>query len=60
MSRPTRFVIDAAENRKEAWRLKCAAPSLGYEQNQNATYYCSYLGQQNEVPFVGGISERHP
>lgn len=32
---------------KEAWRLKCAAPRLGYKQNQKATYYFSYLGHQN-------------
>ena len=44
---------------KQAWRPKCAAPRLGYEQNQKATYYCSYLGHLNEVTFVGGISERH-
>ena len=37
---------------------QCAAPKLGYEQNQKPTYYCSYLGHQNEVTFVGGISER--
>ena len=43
---------------KEAWRPKCAAPRLGYEQNQKATYYCSYVGCQNEITFVGGISER--
>ena len=45
--------------KKEAWRLKCAAPRLGYEQNQKVTYYCSYLGHQNEVTSVRGISE-HP
>ena len=45
---------------KEAWRPKCAAPGQGYEQDQTATYYCSYLGHQNEVTFVGGISERRP
>ena len=44
--------------KKEAWRPKCATPRLGYEQNQKATYYCSYLGHQNEVTFVGGFSER--
>ena len=37
---------------------QCAAPKLGYEQNQKPTYYCSYLGHQNEVTFVGGISKR--
>ena len=45
---------------KEVWRPKCAAPRLGCEQNQTAAYYCSYLGHQNEVPFVGEISERRP
>ena len=46
---------------KEAWRPTCAAPRLGYEQSQTATYYCSYLGHQNEVTlFLGGISERRP
>ena len=55
---PTRFVADATENsKKETWRPKCAALRLGYEQNQKATYCCSYLGHQNEVIFVGGISE---
>ena len=44
--------------KKEERRPKCAAPrDLGDEQNQKATYYCSYLGHQNEVSFVGGISE---
>ena len=29
---PTRFVVDATENRKEdAWRPKCAAPRLVYD-----------------------------
>ena len=46
--------------KKEAWRPKCAAPRLGYEQFQKATYYCSYLSHQNEVTFVGGIPERRP
>ena len=47
--------------KKEERRPKCAAPrDLGDEQNQKATYYCSYLGHQNEVTFVGGISERCP
>ena len=56
---PTRFVVDATETvKKEAWRTKCGAPRLGYEQNQKATYYCSYVGCQNEITFVGGISER--
>ena len=45
---------------KEAWRLKCAASRLGYEQNQKATVCCSYLGHQNEATFVGGISEPRP
>ena len=45
---------------KEAWRPKCATPRLGYEQNQKVTYYCSYPGHQNDVTFVGGISERCP
>ena len=44
--------------KKEAWRPKCAAPRLCYEQNQMAIYHCSYLGHQNEVSVVGGISER--
>ena len=39
---------------------QCAAPKLGYEQNQKPTYYCSYLGHQNEATFVGEISERRP
>ena len=43
---------------KKAWRPKCAAPRLGYEQNQKATYCCFCLGHHNEVTFVGGISER--
>ena len=46
--------------KKEAWQPKCAAPRLGYEQNQKATYCCFYLGYQNEVTFIGGISERRP
>ena len=46
--------------KKEAWWPKCAAPKLGYEQNQKETYYRSYLGHENEVNFVGGISERRP
>ena len=46
--------------KKEAWRPKRAAPRLRYEQKQKTTYYCSYLGHQNEVTFVGGISERRP
>ena len=45
---------------KEAWRRKRTALRLGFEQNQKATYYCSYLGHQNEVAFVGGIPERRP
>ena len=57
---PTRFVVDATETAKKAWRPKCAAPRLGYEQKQKATYYCSYLGHHNDVTFVGGISERRP
>ena len=29
---PTRFVVDATKsNKKEAWRLKCAAPRLVYD-----------------------------
>ena len=54
---PTRFVIDAT-GKKEAWRPKCAKSKN--EQNQKATYHCPYLGHQNEVTFVGGISERCP
>ena len=46
--------------KKEAWRPQCAAPRLGYEQNQKTTCYCSYLGHQNEVTFAGGISARCP
>ena len=46
--------------KKEAWRPKSAALRRGYEQNQKATYYCFYLGRQNEVTFVGGISECRP
>ena len=47
--------------KKEAGRLKRAASRLDYEQNQKATYYyCSYLGHQNEVIFVGENSESHP
>ena len=46
--------------KKEAWRPKCVAPRLGYEQNQKETYYWPYLGHQNEFNFVGGISERRP
>ena len=46
--------------KKEAWRLKCAAPRPGYEESQKAAYYCSNLGHQNEVIFVGGVSERRP
>ena len=55
----------------EEWRPKCEAPRLGFEQHkkyvaprlgfeqkQQVTYYCSYLGHQNEVTFVGRISER--
>ena len=41
--------------KKEAWWPKCAAPILGYEQKQKATYYCCYLGHQNEVTFVGDL-----
>ena len=58
----TRFVVDATENtaKQEARRPTCAAPRLD-EQNQKAKYYyCSYLGRQNEVTSVGGISERRP
>ena len=44
----------------EAWRPKCAASRLGLKQDQKAAYYCSYLGHQKEVNFVGGISERRP
>ena len=56
---PTRFVVDATENSKEGGGA-AEVPRLGYEQNQKATYYCSYLGHQNEFTFVGGISERRP
>ena len=55
----TGLVVDTTENRK-AWRPKCAAPRLGYEQNQKATYYCSSLDHPIEVTFVGVMSERRP
>ena len=38
----------------------CSSQTGFYEQNKKETYYCSYLGHQNEVNFVGGISERRP
>ena len=46
-------------SKNEARQPKCAAPRLGYE-HQKATYYCFYLGHQNEVTFVGEISEHRP
>ena len=30
----------------------------GVMNHQKATYYCSYLGHQNKLTFVGGISKR--
>ena len=58
---PTRFFVDARKTaKKEASRPKRAAPRLGYEQDQKARYYCSHLGHQNEVTFVGKISVRRP
>ena len=33
--------IQRKTTKKEAWRPKCAAPRLGFEQNQKATYTCS-------------------
>ena len=42
----------------EAWWRTCAAPRLGYKRSLKAVHYCSYLGHQDEVTFVEGISER--
>ena len=46
--------------KKGAWRSKCAAPRLGYKQNERLTCYCSYLGHQKKVTFVRSISARRP
>ena len=55
------FVVDDTENSKEGGvPAECAAPKPGYEQDQKATYLCSYLGHQNQVTFGGGISECRP
>ena len=58
---PTRFFVNATENSEGGGvAAEVAAPRPGYEQNQQSTYYCYYEGHQNEVTFVGGISERRP
>ena len=44
---------------KETCRSKCAAPRR-VMNNHKATCYCPYLGHQNEVTLIGGISERRP
>ena len=49
---PTRFVADTTENSEEegvAAEVCSSQTGLYYEQNRNATYYCSYLGHQNEL-----------
>ena len=55
---PTTLVVDATENSREGGVV--ADVWLGYEQNKKAAYYCSYLGHQNGITFVGAISERCP
>ena len=57
---PTRFVVDATENSKEGGVVaEVYSSQTGlWTKLKKATYYCSYLGQQNKVTFIGGISER--
>ena len=52
--------IQRKTGKKKTWRPKVCSSQTGYEQNQKATCCCSCLGRQNEVTFVGWISERRP
>ena len=55
----TTTTTNSVPSKGQAWRLNKSPCNSGNE-NQKATYYCSYLGHQNEVTFAGGISERRP
>ena len=58
---PTRFVVNVTENSKEGSVVaEVCSSQTGLKTNRKATYYCSYRGHQNEVTFVGEISERRP